>query len=176
MNNHSRKIISSKRISLIHCDEELLEAILKGDKYLSEYLNIQVPNPWNEFGRVVFKYVLKKVKNNPDECIWLTYLPIDRQKKVLIGSCGYKGKPDENGLIELGYEVAKEYRNQGYATEITKLLVQNAFEDEQVSTIQAHTLAEKNASVRVLEKCNFKFAKELMDSEDGLIWKWISEK
>ena len=47
--------------------------------------------------------------------------------------------------------------------------------DKRVKKIRADTFAEKNASVRVLEKCNFKFIEEYYD-EEGLTWKWIKEK
>ncbi len=94
----------------------------------------------------------------------------------MLRSCGYKGEPDENGMVEIGYEVAKDYRNRSYATEITNLLINNAFQDKMAKTIQAHTLAERNASVRVLEKCNFQFVEAYNDEDDGLIWKWILEK
>ncbi len=99
-------------------------------------------------------------------------MTIDHQTKTLLGSCGYKGEPDENGMVEIGYEVAKDFRNQGYATEMAQLLLENAFQDANVKIVEAHTLAQKNASVRVLEKCKFKFVEEYFDEEDGLIWKW----
>ena len=43
---------------------------------------------------------LKKISSNASEEGWWTYLPIEREKALLIGSCGYKGPPDEgDGLI-----------------------------------------------------------------------------
>ena len=168
--------MKSDRISLINCDERLLKIILKGDEYLAEELGIKIPIQWSEFGKEIFKYTLNKIKERPSEFKWYSYLPIENKTKTLLGSCGYKGEPDNNGLVEIGYEVAKNYRNKGYATEISKLLVENAFTYKKVKKIEAHTLAERNASVRVLEKCKFRFVKEYYDKEDGLIWKWIIEK
>lgn len=168
--------MKSDRITLINCDERLLKVILKGDEYLSKELELTIPNQWSEFGNEIFKYTLNKIEENPSQLKWFSYLPVDNKTKTLIGSCGYKGEPDENGIVEIGYEVARDYRNQGYATEITELLVQNAFKDDKVKKVQAHTLAEKNASVRVLEKCKFKFVEEYFDEEDGKIWKWMKEK
>lgn len=60
---------------------------------------------------------------------WYCYLPIEIKSNTLIGSCGYKGGPSENGIVEIGYEVAEKFRNKGYATEIAGILTKIAFED-----------------------------------------------
>jgi len=164
--------MNPKRIKLINCDKEILDSILKGNRYLSQSLKLNVPPKWTEFGDPIFKHALKKIEENPASQIWWTYLAIIIQSNTLIGSCGFKGEPNENGFVEIGYEVATVFRNQGYATEIVKLLIEIAFQFPKVIAVLAHTLAEKNASVKVLKKCNFEFVEELEDEEDGTIWKW----
>jgi len=74
--------------------------------------------------------------------------------------------------VEIGYEIALDYRNRGLATEMTKGLIENAFRDERVRLIVAHTLGQDNASTKVLQKCGFKKVEEINDPDDGLIWKW----
>ena len=51
-----------------------------------------------------------------------------------------------------------------------------AFKHIEVKVIQAHTLAEENSSVKVLQKCGFKFIGDTIDKEEGPIWKWLKEK
>ena len=164
--------LTSGRIRLINCNEAVLTAILRGDDYLAKALSVTVPDQWSVFGIGVFEYILVKIGDIPSDLKWYSYLPIEKATNTLLGSCGYKGGPDETGVVEIGYEVAAAFRNQGYATEITELLIRHAFANPVVKSIQAHTLAEKNASVRVLEKCQFKFVEEIFDEEDGTIWKW----
>ncbi len=36
----------------------------------------------------------------------------------------------------------------------------------------AHTCPEPNASTRVLTKCGFRRVGEVMDPDDGLVWRW----
>ncbi len=103
---------------------------------------------------------------------WGAYLIIHKSEYVLIGTCGFKGIPDENNFVEIGYEIARDYRNQELATEVTQLLLSKALVDESVVGIIAHTLAEKNASTRVLEKMGFSFERAIEDEENGTIWKW----
>jgi RimJ/RimL family protein N-acetyltransferase len=165
--------MGSKRIRLINCDRRILESILDGKSELSQLLGVHVPSAWSEFGRPVFEYSLKRINSQPSSEKWWTYLVVHIKSNSLMGSCGFKGEPDENGGVEIGYEVAKEFRNQGFATEMVALLVTMAFESPGITCIQAQTLAEKNASVTVLEKNRFEFVGEIKDEEDGIVWKWV---
>ena len=79
-----------------------------------------------------------------------------------MGSCGYKGEP-KDGMVEIGYEVAEAYRGRGLATEMAKALIQNAFNDNAVMYVQAHTLAAVNESGSVLVKCGMQKMEELED-------------
>ncbi len=164
--------MKADRIKLINCDVDVLKLIIKGNDALASGLNITVPNNWSTLGEVIFNLSLEKITAYPDSMVWWTYLPVHLKTNTLLGCCGFKGEPDDQGMVEIGYEIAEEYRNQGYATELTGLLVKIAFENPRVNGVLAHTLAEENASVRVLKKNNFIFIEEI---EDGIVWKWIKK-
>jgi len=70
---------------------------------------------------------------------------------MLAGSCGYKGEP-VNGVVEIGYEAAEDYRSKGLATEKAAALINFALQQPEVNQGQAHTLAEENESGTVLKK------------------------
>jgi len=89
-----------------------------------------------------------------------------------IGSCGYKGPPDPDGVVEIAYAVHEAYRGRGYATEVAAALIDYAFASGRVRTVRAHTLPQPNASTRVLTKCGFERLGEVLDPEDGLVWRW----
>jgi len=65
-----------------------------------------------------------------------------------------------------------DYQGKGYATEAAQALVDYGFSDSRVRVVIAHTLPESNASGRVLTKCGFKHIGEVIDPEDGLVWRW----
>jgi ribosomal-protein-alanine N-acetyltransferase len=58
---------------------------------------------------------------------------------------------------EIGYWLGKSYWNQGYATNAVKQMLSFAFNNLELKRIQAYVLDGNNASIRVLEKCGFKF-------------------
>ena len=91
---------------------------------------------------------------------------------IRVGSCGFKGPPDADGIVEIAYGVAPEHQGRGYATEAAEALVAYAFRSGQVRVVRAHTLPDNDASKRVLEKCGFQFIGEVDDPEDGLVWRW----
>ncbi|MBD1877257.1 GNAT family N-acetyltransferase [Coleofasciculus sp. FACHB-T130] len=81
-------------------------------------------------------------------------------------------QPDQGGVVEIAYGVDPEYQGRGYATEAARALVNFAFRSGQVRLVRAHTWAENNASMRVLAKCGFECIGEVVDPEDGLVWRW----
>jgi len=83
-----------------------------------------------------------------------------------------RGPPDSAGVVEIAYGIDEEYRGRGYATEAARALTDFAFADAKVRIVCAHTLPEKNASARVLTKCGFTLLGEMIDPEDGLVWRW----
>lgn len=90
----------------------------------------------------------------------------------LVGKGGFKGPPDADGVVEIAYGVNPEHEGKGYATEAAAALVSYAFGDRQVRVVRAHTLPQSNASMRVLIKCGFRQVGEVMDPDDGLVWRW----
>ena len=169
-------LIETKNLSLLPCDCDILRSAILGNEILAKKINVEVPENWSEFGTVALKYALDRLSESDEEKNWWTYFPIHRQQNKLIGSGGYKGKPSAEGIVELGYEIAADYRCRGLATEMTRALIDNAFKDRRVRTIVAHTLGQDNPSTKVLQKCGFEKIEEINDPDDGLIWKWQLKK
>jgi RimJ/RimL family protein N-acetyltransferase len=96
----------------------------------------------------------------------------DRASGAAIGNCAFKGPPDD-GRVEIAYGVDESHRCRGYATEAALALTGYACTTRtDVLIVQAHTLPEENASTRVLRKSGFRYVGEVVDPEDGLVWRW----
>ena len=100
---------------------------------------------------------------------------VHRETGTAVGTCGFKGPPAD-GVVEIAYGVDPDHQGKGYATEAAEALVRFAFGDARVRVVRAHTLPEANASTRVLNKCEFRFTGEVMDPEDGLVWRWEKQQ
>ena len=93
---------------------------------------------------------------------------------TVVGSAGFKGPPAD-GVVEIAYGLSPEYEGKGYATEAAAALTAYAFDSGEVRVVRAHTLPESNASGRVLTKCGFRRIGEVIEPEDGLVWRWEKE-
>ena len=105
----------------------------------------------------------------------LGFAMVHRGSEAVIGTCGFKGPPDPDGSVEIAYGVVPEHQGKGYASEAAAALVSYAFESVQVRTVRAHTRSDSNASARVLTKCGFRLTGQVVDPEDGLVWRWETE-
>ena len=76
-----------------------------------------------------------------------------------------------DGVVEVAYGI-DELQQCGFATEAAGALVTFAFADPRVRVVCAHTAAGAAASSRVLEKCGFTRVADVLDPEDGLVWRF----
>lgn len=97
---------------------------------------------------------------------------VHRESRSVIGSAGFKGPPDSDRMVEVAYGIVPSFEGRGYATQAAKALVAYAIESGVVQIIRAHTLPTPNASTKVLKKCGFKFTGDVIDPDDGPVWRW----
>ena len=96
----------------------------------------------------------------------------ERTSDVNVGSCAFKGAPGEDRAVEIAYEVHERFRGQGFAKEAAAALVDFALAREEVDVVRAHTMPENGASAGVLRACKFEFLGDVVDPEDGPVWRW----
>jgi ribosomal-protein-alanine N-acetyltransferase len=88
-----------------------------------------------------------------------------------VGLGAFKGPP-EDGSVEIAYAIDSAQQGKGYATHAARELTAFAFASGQVRTVCAHTLPAGFASQRVLLKSGFEKIGEVVDPEDGLVWRF----
>lgn len=86
---------------------------------------------------------------------------------ICIGLIGVAPKREINNEIEILFEIADEYQNNGYATEAGKAIIWWAFEQAQQDVLSAIVKPENKASRRVIEKLGFVYCDTRTLSYDG---------
>lgn len=104
---------------------------------------------------------------------WGTFFACDSETREVLGACGFKAPPDAQRTVEIAYFTFPPREGHGLATAMASELTTRAKASVAVERVIAHTLAERNASTRVLEKLGFQHDGEIVDPEDGLIWRWV---
>ena len=95
---------------------------------------------------------LNELEKDPSQLNWGPWFVMLKESSRIIGDIGFKGKPDEERMSEIGYGFLEEYRNQGYATESVQALIGWAFETDEADILVAETANDNIASIKVLEK------------------------
>jgi len=75
----------------------------------------------------------------------------------IIGGIGLEVISKKHRCVEAGYWLSRKYRGREIVPEALRLAVRFGFKELKAVRIQAHVFAANSASVRVLEKCGFKY-------------------
>jgi len=150
-------MIQTPNLQLLPVERIHVEALLRNKSELAALLQVTLPDGWPHFPEAFSLSAIEAHESNLLEADWHGYFFLHPKDRVLVGSGAFKGPPDDSGTIEIGYEIASEYWNRGWATEAAQGMIDYAFSHEEVRAVIAHTLAQINASNRVLQKVGMKF-------------------
>jgi len=119
--------------------------------------------------RAIGLKVDKMMQVAPDVHPWYTYwlmvLVIEPSGAGLIG---FKGEPDQQGEVEIGYGIVPAHRSRGYTTEATRALIAWAFQDPACCAVIADPKKDNLASNRVVAKVGMHVFSE---TEDTFFWR-----
>ena len=166
----SPRLIQSANLNLFSATTDLIKKDIAGREFLAEALGVSVPESWppDLYGQGAMQYSLAQLDDAPGQQGWsFWYLATREEPSELAGICGFKGRPDGLGSVEIGYSILACYQRRGFATEAVQRLVGWAFSHHNVNEVCAETLPHLSQSIGVLEKNGFQFAGA--GSETGVI-------
>jgi len=153
--------IKTLRLELVASTAEMLEAELESNQKLSSMLDVHVPEGWppGEYDTSAIEHFCDCLVKSPEATGWYGWYALLRSAEdrpwILVGSGGFFGPPNNEGVIEIGYSVVPAYERRGFATEMVNALVRHAFSNDRVKCIIAHTTQDNVGSVKVLERTGF---------------------
>jgi RimJ/RimL family protein N-acetyltransferase len=86
---------------------------------------------------------------------------------TIVGDAGFKGPPDADGAVEIGYAILEPQRRRGYATAAVRLLLERAAAQHGARLVRAEVEEGNVASVAVLTRAGFVPDGERVDPEEG---------
>jgi RimJ/RimL family protein N-acetyltransferase len=159
-------------ISIIAASFDSLDAEDAGGAELARLLGVEAPPSWPpQFnGPETRDWIRGLMRRHPDEPGYASWYLIANGE--LVGAIGYKGPPDADGMVEIGYAVVDERHRRGYASAGVELITKRALADPRVRTIAAETLPDGVASQGVLLKAGFARTGSRIDPDDGEVWRY----
>ncbi len=125
-----------------------LENSLQADK---------IPRAVPEFlVNVIATKIIPPLNDTSKNPLYYTFWTIITQKEnVMVADLCFKGEPNENGEIEIGYGTYPAFEGKGFMTEAVGEMLKWAFAQPNVRAVTAQTNPKNIASQKILEKNNF---------------------
>jgi len=159
------------QIRLVAATVPMLEALTDDRARFPELVGSPVPEGWPEFPEAI-GFTLAHLKDASDaDRAWSMQLFVDDATGRLVGSGGFAAPPAAR-TVEIGYEVAPEFRGRGFGSAGAGALVDQAVASGEVDTVVAHTLPGPNPSTGVLQSLGFEHVGDQEDPEAGVVWEW----
>lgn len=162
---------SRPQVRLLAATEPLLTALLDSRTRFGELIGSPVPDGWPEFPEAV-GFTLEHLRTASDaDRSWSMQFFVDAATGRLLGSGGFAAPPSER-TVEIGYEIAPEFRGRGFGAAAARALVDRAVDGGTVDHVVAHTLPGPNPSTGVLVSLGFAHTGDREDPEVGVVWEW----
>ncbi|MUK90617.1 GNAT family N-acetyltransferase [Ornithinibacillus sp. L9] len=143
--------IETHRLIIVPCTEKMVSTITK-DRY--------------DIGPHI-TYHLEELAKDPSLLGWGPWFVIDKKDNKIIGDIGFKGKPNSDHTVEVGYGIIPSAQGKGFATEAVEALFKWAFSFDQVDKVIAKCHVDNIPSIRVLEKLQM-----VRQKQEGTMLHW----
>lgn len=161
--------IRSDRLDLSPMSLELMETLQRGDTESAQRLvNYHIPADWPQGMESVLRYRIGIARAQPETLpLLLRVMVLRADPEVAVGRIGFHGPADNNGMLEIGYEVFEPYRRQGYATEAVLEMFRWAQRDPAVLRFRATISPDNEPSRNLVTGLGFIEVGTQWDEEDG---------
>ena len=147
-------------IQLIEITDECRAAVLAGADRLSEMTGLSIPAGWPVFPEIFAR---------PASAEWPLFLFVHQVEGAVVGSGGFLGSPDDLGRVQIGYEVAADYRGRGIATRAMQQVL-SLRPDAQVVAVTEQAVG---ASASVLSKLGLVQAGTVQPPGSPRMYLWV---
>ena len=125
--------------------------ILRSDSQVMEFLDINKYESLQDAEKMIVR-----VRDSFSAKSGINWAIADRSTKIFMGYFGFWRLFPEQCRAEIGYSLMPKYWSKGYMTETLSRMIDFAFHDLQVHSIEANVNPKNSRSIALLEKAHFK--------------------
>jgi ribosomal-protein-alanine N-acetyltransferase len=158
-------------IRLISIDRQLSETLRADTSEFESRYHCSLGEV-DAYVREVVEQGLSMHANQPPERPWGIYLGVDGTTGQIVGTCGFKGDPSEDGTVEFAYFTFPLYEQQGYGTDLVQSLLAMARSASNIVLAVTFTPPREYSATRILKKIGMRFAGPVDVPAGGTVWRW----
>ena len=164
-------IIETERLRLVPVNPRHIAAFFRSRAELASMLGAAVPDDWPVCpeGMGYWRERAEELEKAPG---WAGYFFMHKADDKVVGDGGFKGPPNAEGAVEMGYALIPDYRRRGLATEAARALMDWAFTHPEVNSVTAETLADGRESMRLLDGLGMTFQEARTDRGEVEVYLW----
>jgi [ribosomal protein S5]-alanine N-acetyltransferase len=150
--------LQTYNLRIIPLTKEQLANYSMADYSLENSLNVNIiPRIVPEFlANVINSKIMPHLNDTTKDPLYYTFWTIiSEQENVMVADLCFKGEPNANGEIEIGYGTYPAFEGKGFMTEAVGEVIKWAFAQPHVQSVTAQTDPTNIASQKILEKNNF---------------------
>lgn len=153
---------SHPQVCLTAATEPLLTVLARSRTQFGELIGSAVPDGWPEFPEAI-DFTLEHLQTaSAADASWSMQVFLDPTTGQLLGSGGYAAPPS-GCTVEIGYEIAPQFRGRGLGAAAARALIDRAVTSGEVDHVLAHTLPDPNPSTGVLVSLGFEHTDDQED-------------
>ncbi|MBI2520245.1 MAG: GNAT family N-acetyltransferase [Bdellovibrio sp.] len=161
------KYIETERIYLREFEkgDELNLLELDSDPDVMRYLTNGQPSTFEQVSAGLYRIFTLYEKHQHRLGFWVA---VEKSTGSFMGWFLFrpcKLRPDDLRVIELGYRLKKEFWGRGFATEMSKAIIDKGFREYEIDIIFAKTMKLNLASQKVMKKIGMLYEKDFIESE-----------
>jgi len=159
--------IATPRLRLIPLTPSLLGAVARGDlAEVERQLGARVGTGWEE--GVPAELRLEQLATDASQQPWLARAMVAATSRQVVGTIGFHAPPDDDGRVEIGYDVVPCERRKRYAREGIGALLDWAWGTGRARTCVASVSPDNAPSLALIRSLGFRHVGEQIDDIDGL--------
>jgi len=171
MSDEATMRIETSRLELHSCDLADLDQLVEDRAGFARRMQVEIPEDFPVFPEGL-DWWRGRLRNGEEANGWAIWIVIRKADRVLIGDCGFKGAPNEQHEVEIGYALIEHARGAGMGKELARGLVDWAFAHDELIAVRAETLVDGHASMGVLRSLGMQQVGKYVDPDEGEIVQW----
>lgn len=165
--------LETKRLRLVPMTHDFIFKVMENDLSAYALLGAIKTETWPETADIknILHILQDSLKNKPNPDGFDAWLFISKEDDTVVGDGGFKGSPDENGIIDMGYAIIESQRRKGFALEAVTALLEWGLSQDSVTTVTADCLDDNIPSIKILTRIGMRE----VERKDGMIFFKISK-